>query len=363
MMVPYARHSIDEQDIDAVNEVLRSSWLTQGPKVGEFEQALCAHTGAKYAVAVSSGTAALHLACIAAGVGPGKPVVVPTLTFVASANAVIHAGGFPLLADVEWGTWLLKEQIPMVNAPVMPVYFAGLPMDIKKLKQTYRRVPIIADACHALGATVNGKRIGEMGADFTCGSTHPAKHITTGEGGFILTDNERAAELLRALRDHGRGKADDREPWARTQEVMGWNYRMTEIQAALGISQLRKADTWLARRHEIANAYCRDLNECAFPVEIAPHTTQVKSADHLFPIWLNPNRYDRREVYHRLHEKGVQVQVHYKPVHQHPFHELDPEMFPNAERYYRGCLSLPIFGTMTDAEVEHVVKSVREVLS
>lgn len=264
-LLPYGRQSVDEEDIQAVVEVLRSDYLTTGPKVREFEEAFTAYVGAKYAVAVSSGTAALHAAVFAAGIGAGDEVIVPPMTFAATANAVVFQGGKPVFADVDSDTLLLnpaeleKKITPRTKA-IIAVDYAGQPCDYDSLRAItdHHRLMLIADACHALGAMYKGRKVGTL-ADLNIFSFHPVKHITTGEGGMITTDNPKFAEQLRIFRNHGittdHREREQQGSWFYEMVDLGYNYRLTDFQCALGMSQLGKLAKWVARRQEIAAIY------------------------------------------------------------------------------------------------------------
>jgi len=380
--LPYGRQSIDSLDVEALAEAARGDFITQGPTVAEFERALAEACGAPYAVAVSSGTAALHLAALAAGVGPGDAMVVPTMTFVASANAAVYCGATPLLIDIDPATRNLsvdKLAAALDGAPakaVVAVHYAGLPAPMAEVARLARArgAAVIEDACHALGAQyLDGDRwhrVGECAhSDMTCFSFHPVKHITTGEGGAVTTSSEALYRRLLRLRSHGITKdpAECRAsegPWYYEMVELGWNYRITDLQCALGRSQLAKLPRFVERRREIAARYDRafaDLSTVVTP----PEPPGFRSSYHLYPLWLDEQRLgrSRRAVFEALQERGIGVQVHYIPVHLHPFYKdrfgTRPGQFPEAERFYRGEISIPMYPALNDSEVSHVIDEIR----
>lgn len=366
--LPYGRQWIDEADIAAVVDVLRSDWLTTGPRVAEFEGALAAATGAREAVAVSSGTAALHLTMLALHIAPGDEVIVPTLTFAASANCVVYCGGTPVFADVDAETLLIdpadvaRKITPRTRA-IVAVDFAGQPCDYDALRALADEhgLALVADACHSLGATERGRPAGSL-ADLTCFSLHPVKNITTGEGGAITTDDELIARRLRALRNHG-VSSDRREraesgAWFYEMVELGFNYRLTDFQCALGQSQLRKLPAWIERRQEIARLY-----DTAFAhdpgIRRLAVRPDVSHAYHLYVVRVA----DRDRVYGTLRDAGIGANVHYIPVHLHPFYRerfgTGEGLCPVAESAYAEILSLPLFPQMRDADAAYVVEVVR----
>jgi perosamine synthetase len=364
-MLPYSRQWVDEDDIEAVASALRSDWLTTGPAVDAFEQALAALVGARRGVAVSSGTAALHAAMYALDIGPGDEIVVPPMTFAASANAAVYLGASPVFADVEPDTLLLdpreaeKKITPRTKA-IVAVDYAGQPCDYAALRDiaARRHVALLSDACHALGASYHGRPVGAL-ADLTAFSFHPVKHITTGEGGMVLTDDDRLAERMRMFRNHGittdhRQRAE-RGAWFYEMADLGFNYRISDFQCALGISQLRKLSLWVERRREIAARY-----DAAFaghgsirPLAVRPG---VFHAYHLYVVRLATQR---DKVFRALRERGIGANVHYIPVHLHPFYRrrfgAAPGLCPVAEAAYEQILSLPVFPRMSDADADRVI--------
>ncbi len=376
--IPYGRQWLDEDDIAAVCSVLRSDWLTTGPKVGEFEEAFAHAVGAKYAVAVSSGTAALHTAMFALGIGRDDEVIVPPLTFAATANCVVYQGGRPVFADVAPDTLLLdpmevEAKITPHTRAVIAVDYAGQPCDYDTLREiTARRgLALVADACHSLGGSYRARPVGSL-ADLNIFSLHPVKHITTGEGGLITTDDEKLAQRLRRFRNHGI-TSDHRErqlkgSWFYEMVDLGYNYRLTDFQCALGLSQLRKLPGWVRRRQEIAGHY-----QAAFagmqalrPLAVKPG---VSHAYHLYVVRLNLAQLPmhRAEIFAALRTAGLGVNVHYIPVHLHPFYRrtfgTGPGWCPVAEAAYEEIISLPIFPAMTDQDVARVTAAVMKLMA
>ena len=370
MMIPYGRQTIDEEDIKAVIEVLRSDWLTTGPKVAKFEEALARYVGANYAVAVSSGTAALHCAMYALGIGPGHEVIVPTMTFAASANCVVYQGGIPVFVDVAPDTLLIdpedvERKITPQTKAIIAVDYAGQPCDYDALREIADRhhVSLVADACHSLGATYRGRSVGSL-ADLNVFSFHPVKHITTGEGGMITTDNAEYAKRLRIFRNHGitydhRGR-DAQGSWFYEMVDLGYNYRITDFQCALGTSQLQKLPRWLARRQEIARHYDEAFAEIKGIKPLAVKV-DVRHAYHLYVVRINQDEtgMGRGEFYQALRSRGIGVNVHYVPVHMHPFYQnrfgTGWGQCPVAESAYKQILSLPMHPALTDEQIKIVV--------
>lgn len=371
--IPYGKQWIDDEDIKAVVEVLKSDYLTTGPKIEEFEEKFAAYVGAKYAVAVSNGTAALHAACFAAGIGPGDEVITTPLTFAASANCVLYQGGKPVFADIDPETYNIsveeiKKKITNKTAAVIPVHFTGQPCDMEEIYEIAleNNLIVIEDAAHALGATYKGEKIGNCRfSDMTVFSFHPVKHITTGEGGMITTNKKELYDKLRLFRTHGITKEPDKyirktdESWYHEQQMLGYNYRMTDIQAALGISQLKKSDEFLKRRREIARIYNQKLAEIEW-IKLPYQETDRESSWHLYVIQVDEEKLgkSRKDVFNHLRSKGIGVQVHYIPVYWHPYYqELGYEigLCPEAESVYKKIISLPIFPGMTKEEIRRIL--------
>lgn len=369
-LIPYGRQAIDDDDIAAVVAVLRSDWLTTGPNIGEFEQALRAVTGSEHAVAVSNGTAALHAAMYALEVGPGDEVIVPALTFAASANAAVYQGATPVFADVEADTLLIdpasvRARITPRTRAIVAVDYAGQPCDYVALRAIADEhgLAIVADACHAIGGSYRGAPVGAL-ADLSTFSFHPVKHVTTGEGGAITTARAEWAERMRHFRNHGittdhRQRAEKGSFFYEMVDL-GYNYRMTDFQAALGVSQLKKLSAWVERRQAIARLYDTAFAELPLvrPLEVRP---DVSHAYHLYVVRLDTERLsvDRGAIFAALREEGVGAQVHYIPVHLHPFYRqrfgYGPGLCPVAEAAYEQILSIPMFPGMSDGDVETVV--------
>ena len=372
-MLPYGLHWIDEDDIRAVSEVLRSGPITTGPKVAEFEQKVADYCGAKYAVAMSGATAGLMAACKAAGVGMGDDVITTAVTFVASAAAAAHLGARPVLADIESDTLNIDPSDVACKTrkwtkAIIPVDLAGHPAELNEIMKIAHGngAVVIEDAAHALGAEFRGKRIGSI-ADMTVFSLHPPKILTTGEGGLVLTDNADYADKLRACRHHGLVNRD-LNGWEYDVEDIGYNFRLTDFQCALGISQLKKLDFFIARRREIArryNAAFADLPEIITPTE----REYVKSVYHIYIIQLRPEMLtaDRREIFMALRAEKIGVNVHYIPLHLLTYFQREWGYrrgdFPKAQRYYDNAITLPLFPKMTDGDVQDVIDAVRKVIA
>lgn len=375
-VLPYGRQSIEEEDISALVEVLRSDWLTTGPKVSEFERAFAAYVGAREAVAVANGTAALHAAVYALRIGPGDEVIVPAITFAASANAVVYQGGTPVFADVEKETLLIdaaqvEAKISPRTRAIIAVDYAGQPCDYDALRELAEphSIAIISDACHALGGKYKDRKVGGLGR-LSAFSLHPVKHITTGEGGVITTDDDQLARRMRVFRNHGitsdHRQRDALGSWFYEMVDLGFNYRLTDFQCALGLSQLRRLDSWIERRQEIAARYDRAFaeTEAVNPLGVR---REVSHAYHLYVIRVNTDilGVDRSRIFAALRAEGIGVNVHYVPVHLHPFYRerfgTAPGLCPVAEAAYEQIISLPLFPLMTDADADDVMAAVSKV--
>jgi perosamine synthetase len=372
--LPYARQQITDDDVAAVADALRSDWLTTGPRIPAFEEQLAAVTGARHAVAFSSGTAALHGAAVAAGLGPGDEAITTPMTFAATANCVLYAGAEVRFADIRPGTLLIDPDLveaavtPRTKA-LLPVDYAGQPADYDRLRAIATRAPggplvVIADASHSLGATRDGRRVGTL-ADMSILSLHPAKILTTGEGGAVLTDDDDLAARLRRFRNHGIStELSARRDWTYAMVELGYNYRLTDIGAALGSSQLARLDEFLARRRALAARYQERLGGHDL-VEMPELDAGADSAWHFTfaRLRLERLRVDRGAVFHALRAENIGVNVHYIPVHQHPYYrERYPGLsFPVAEQAYERLLTLPLHAGMTDADVDDVVRAVDKV--
>jgi perosamine synthetase len=373
-LLPYARQWISEEDIEAVVETLRSEWLTTGPRVRAFEEGLEAATGARHAVAFSSGTAALHGAAVVAGLGRGDEVITTPMTFAATANAILYTGADVVFADVGDPT-LMGLDIDRVRVAAGPrtraifaVDYAGHPEDYKQLRDLAssldQPITIVADASHSLGADRHGRRVGTM-ADLTTLSLHPAKIVTTGEGGAVLTDRDDYAVALRRFRNHGiSSEISSRRDWRYEIVELGFNYRLSDIGAALGSSQMKRLPAFLELRRERAGQYMRALSgHWAFDIpSVAPDT---RPAWHFFFVLLRLDRLsvDRGVIYRALRAEGIGVNVHYIPVHRHPYYvsRYPGTSMPVAEAAYDRLLTLPLFPAMTKSDLADVVAALDKV--
>jgi perosamine synthetase len=377
-MIPYGRQTINEEDIRAVVEVLQSDWLTTGPKVDEFEQAFAGFVGCKEAVCVSNGTAALHAAMYALEIGPGDEVIVPAMTFAATANCVVFQGATPVYVDVDPKTLLIspdqvETKITSRSKAVIAVDYTGHPAEYDRLRDitSQNGIALVSDACHSLGASYRSRPVGTL-ADLNTFSFHPVKHITTGEGGMITTDDPRLAQRMRLFRNHGIS-SDHRQrdavgSWFYEMVDLGYNYRLTDLQCAIGISQLQRLPQWLSRRREIARQYDAALAELetVTPLDVESHVTH---AYHLYVVRFNLDllQAERVDIYSGLRGQDIGANVHYIPVHLHPFYRkhfgTGPGLCPVAEAAYEQIISLPIFPSMTNADVEQVLHALNRVLS
>lgn len=363
MSIPYGRQSISEDDITAVTEVLRSDWITQGPTIERFEKAIAEYVGAEHAVAYSSGTAALHGAAWAAGLGPGDVCYTSPLTFMATPNAARYVGATPGLVDVSPDTWNLNlHLLPEDADAVFPVHYAGLPVNLAEPGWSKSPRVVIEDAAHALGAQTPDGPVGNCRhSDMTCFSFHPVKPITTGEGGMVTTNNTELAERLRRFRTHGIVRKPEKGGWYYEISELGHHYRMTDIQAALGLSQLGRINGFVASRNDIAASYREGLS--GTDIQLPPEAPQGYSHGyHLFPVIVP----ERGKAFEELHRKGVRVQVHYVPVHHHPISRDLRNVgagFPIVEQVYEGLLSLPIFPGLSQESLEQVIQAVLELES
>jgi len=376
-LLPYGRQSIDESDIQAVVDTLLSDWLTTGPKVAEFEEAIAAWIGAKYAVSFSSGTAALHAATFTAGLQAGDEAITSPLTFAATANCVLYQGATPVFADVQADTLNLDPEQAAVRITsrtkaILPVAYAGHPAEMDSILQLAARhgLIVIEDACHALGAEYRGRRVGSL-ADMTVFSFHPVKHLTTGEGGMVTTDSPAFAETLRRFRNHGiSSDARERQSagrWHYEMVLLGFNYRLTDVACALGLQQLKKLESNLAHRRQIAARYTAEFRD--MPGVLVPQVRDgVNPAWHLYPIRLELSKLStsRGEVFDALRAENIGVNVHYIPVHHHRYYRerfgYKGGEYPVAEAAYERLISLPMFHGMTEGDVEDVVRAAGKVL-
>jgi perosamine synthetase len=375
-LLPYGRQSIGEDDIQAVVDVLRSDWLTTGPKVAEFEESFAAWVGAKHAVSFSSGTAALHGAAFAAGLKPGDEAITTPMTFAATANCVLYQGATPVFADVSTDTLNLDPEqvaarITARTRAVLPVDYAGHPAEMDAILELAARhgLIVIEDASHALGAEYRQRRTGGI-AHMTVFSFHPVKHLATGEGGMVTTDRADCAEALRRFRNHGiSSEARQRQTagqWHYEMVLLGFNYRLTDMACALGLSQLKKLKANLLRRREIAERYSTVFAGLA-GVTLPAVRADVNPAWHLYPIRLNLEKLtaDRAQVFRALRAENIGVNVHYIPVHRHPYYRdrfgYRGGEYPIAEDAYERLISLPMFHGMSDQDVEDVITAVKKI--
>lgn len=376
-MIPYGRQSIDQSDAEAVATATRAPMITQGPTIERFEEAVASYVGASHAVAFSSGTAALHGAAAAAGLSTGDEVVVPPITFAASVNCVLYVGAKPQLVDVSSDTLNLDlpaaaDRIDELGAKAaVPVSFAGLPVALERLAGVGEGVTIIEDAAHALGAERAGRKVGaDGGADMTAFSFHPVKPMTTGEGGMVVTASEELAERLRAFRTHGIVRdpevAEREGPWFYDLKEIGFNYRITDIQCALGLNQLPRLDSWIERRNEIAETYRKALADVEDVILPPAAGDGDLHGYHLFAVQIRGGPERRRTVFEILRASGIGVQVHYIPLYRLSLYRemgFDPVDYPNSERYYQGAISLPIFPALGPQETTRVVETLRGALA
>ena len=385
-MIPYGRQDITEEDIDVVVEVLRSDFLTQGPVVPQFEEAVRAHVGANYAVAVNSATSALHIACLALGLGPGDWLWTSPITFVASANCGLYCGAKVDFVDIDSRTYnlsplalegklLAAEKEGRLPKVLVAVHLCGQSCDMGSIYALCRKynVKIIEDASHAIGGKYKGQYVGSCRySDVTVFSFHPVKIVTTGEGGMALTNDFGLAEKMNLLRTHGitrderlMTKAPD-GPWYYQQLELGFNYRMTDIQAALGASQMRRVNEFVSKRHELANRYNNELAQLPL---VTPYISQdAYSAYHLYVIRLELTKINKthKEVFELLREKGIGVNLHYMPVYKQPYYEemgYSENEFPEAKAYYSEAISLPIYPGLNFAEQDKVIGALTAALS
>lgn len=380
-MIPYGRQEITEADIEAVVAVLRSDFLTQGPAVPGFEKAVADYCGAGHALAVNSATSALHIACLALGLGPGDWLWTSPITFVASANCGLYCGAQVDFVDIDPSSGNLcpdaleaklvrAEQEGRLPKVVVPVHLAGEPCDMQAINALARKYGfrVIEDASHAIGGSYQGERIGSCRySDITVFSFHPVKVITTGEGGMAMTNDAALAARMALLRSHGITR-DPKQmthapdgPWYYQQVELGYNYRMTELQAALGSSQLVRLDQYVARRHDLARRYDRELAD--LPLELPWNDPQGYSGLHLYVVRLQSDAgVGHAEIFARLRASGIGVNLHYIPVHTQPYYRrmgFAEGDFPQAERYYSRVISLPMYPSMSDAQQQQVIAAVR----
>jgi len=377
--IPYGRQWIDDKDIEAVTETLKSDYLTTGPKIKEFEDKFADYVDAKYAVAIANGTAALHAATYAAGIKEGDEVITTPLTFAATANSVLYQNATPVFADIDPDTYnisaeTIEDKITDKTKTIIPVHYTGQPCDMDKIKKIANEndLIIIEDGAHAVGATYKDQKIGSIG-DMTSFSFHPVKNMTTGEGGMITTDSKELYDKLMKFRTHGITKNDSEYinkshgPWYHEQQELGYNYRITDIQAALGITQLEKLDKFLARRREMVNKYNNEFKEIDGLI-IPEQLEKTNSAWHIYVLQLELEKLtaDRKEIFNALIEKNLGVNVHYIPVYFHPYYQslgYQKGICPKAEWLYERIITIPLYPKMTDQKVNEVIKRIKSTIN
>lgn len=371
-MIPYGRQTIEDDDINAVIEVLKSDYLTTGPKIAEFEKSVADYVGAKYAVAISNGTSALHAACFAAGIGPGDEVITTPITFAASSNCVLYCGGTPVFADIDPKTYNIdpddiRKKITDKTKAIIAVHLAGQPCDMDEIHKIAKEnnLIVIEDGAHALGSVYKGKKVGSL-SDMTTFSFHPVKPITTGEGGMIVTDNEEFYKKMVLFRSHGITRDEAMMtrkdgPWFYQQFDLGFNYRITDIQCALGCSQMKKLDRFLAKRKEIVLRYNEAFADCENIV--TPYQLpETESGWHLYIVQVK--NCDRKQIFEALRDKGIGVNVHYIPVYMHPYyqeHGYKDVHCKNAEEVYSHIISLPLYPGLTEEQQSYVIDTLKSL--
>jgi UDP-4-amino-4,6-dideoxy-N-acetyl-beta-L-altrosamine transaminase len=382
-MIPYGRQDITQDDIDAVVRTLQSDFLTQGPAVPRFEQAVSDYCGAKHAVAASNATAALHISCLALGLGKGDLLWTSPITFVASANCALYCGADVDFVDIDPGTYNLcvkaleakliqAEKEGRLPKIVVPVHLCGRSCDMQSIHALSQRFgfKVVEDASHAIGGTYNGQPVGNCRySDITVFSFHPVKIITTAEGGMAVTQDDALAERLSLLRSHGITRDPQAMthtpdgPWYYQQVELGFNYRLTDVQAALGISQLSRIDSYVARRREIAATYRETLADLDTVLNLPAVDSDTGSSWHLFVVALAQGPEKRRPLFEHLRASGIGVQVHYIPVHLQPYYQklgFREGMYPNAEDYYSRAFSLPLYPSMGEVKLRHCIETIRQ---
>jgi UDP-4-amino-4,6-dideoxy-N-acetyl-beta-L-altrosamine transaminase len=372
--IPYGGQSIDEEDIEEVVKVLKSDWITTGPKIEEFESSLCRYIGCRYAVVVNSGTSALDIALQTLNLPRGSEVITTPFTFVATSNAILYNNLTPVFVDIERETRNIdpeeiRKKITDRTKVILCVDYAGHPCDINEIKEIADKynLYLIEDACHAVGSEYKGKKVGNF-ADMTVFSFHPVKHMTTGEGGAVVTNNEKFYEKLKMLRNHGIDKSalerfGPTASWAYDMKMLGRNYRITDFQCALGISQLRKLEEFIRKREWIAKMYneaFEDVHEIETPI-VKPY---VKHAWHIYTVLLNG--INRDEFFSKMRERNIGVNVHYIPIYRFSYYQehfnFNPKDFPVTKEVFSKIVTLPLYPKMEDEEVEYVINTVKETI-
>ena len=369
--ISYGRQSIDEADIQAVVDTLRSPYLTQGPKIEEFEQLIADYVGVKYAVSFCNGTAALHGACYATGIGEGDEVITSPITFAASANCVRYVGGTVVFADIDATTYNIdpveiRKNISAKTKAIIPVDFSGQPVDIDEIMAIAKEhnLVVIEDGAHSLGATYKGRKVG-ITADLTMFSFHPVKPMTTAEGGIIVTNNEEYYKKLLKFRSHGieqTAYAQEQGGWYYEMTELGYNYRMTDLQAALGVSQLKKLDTFIAKRQELAEQYNQALTNVE-GIKIPEQLADTQSGWHLYMIQLE--HANRKEVFDSMRAANIGVHVHYIPVYWHPYYQqlgYERGLCPVAEAWYEKALTLPVHPGITQENINFIIEKLKTTI-
>lgn len=372
-LLTYGRQAIDEEDIQAVVDVLRSPFLTTGPKIEEFEQTIADYVGTKYAVAFSNGTAALHGACYAAGVGEGDEVITSPITFAASANCVRYMNGTVIFADIDEKTYNIdvkeiEKNITYRTKVIIPVDFTGQPADMDPIMELAKKhnLIVIEDGAHSLGATYNGRKVGTL-ADMTMFSFHPVKPVTTAEGGVIVTDSEEYYKKMLRFRGHGIEQtpyAQEQGDWYYEMTDLGYNYRMTDLQAGLGISQMKKLDKFITKRRELATMYNKLFADVK-GIKVPYHLPNIESGWHLYSLQL-PEYVDRKEVFNAMRESSIGVHVHYIPVYWHPYYQqlgYQKGLCPKAENWYKHALTLPLHIAVTESDQLLVTKKIDTLIN
>jgi UDP-4-amino-4,6-dideoxy-N-acetyl-beta-L-altrosamine transaminase len=374
--IPYGRQTISKSDVAVVLKVLQSNFITQGPQISSFERIVADYVGVAYGVAFSSGTAALHAACWAAGVTEGDEVITTPLTFAASANCILYCGGIPVFADIKYNVPLIDpveivKKISKRTKALIPVDYSGIPADYEELNQLAKKnnLTVIADAAHSLGGTYKNNKVGQL-ADMTVFSFHPVKTITTGEGGMVVTNNKKFYDRLVLFRTHGITKnkellsTQQNVKWYYEMQDLGYNYRLTDFQAALGISQFKRLDKFIKKRQFIADIYLAQLKNLV-GLDLISVPKNRTCAWHLFPILINQKKRD--QIFNLFHKAGIGVQVHYIPVHMHPYYRdrfrYKQGDFPNAETFFERELSIPIFPKLTNSEIRYVIGITKSIIS
>jgi UDP-4-amino-4,6-dideoxy-N-acetyl-beta-L-altrosamine transaminase len=376
--IPYGRQNINNNDIERVVEILKSDFLTTGPMVELFEKKIAEYVGAKYAVVVSNGTAALHAACFAADIGPGDEVITSPITFAASANCVLYQGGTPVFADINTKTYnidpkSIEEKITDKTKAIIPVHYTGQSVDLDPIIKIAKKydLKIIGDAAHAIGTKYKGKKIGSI-VDMTEFSFHPVKTITSGEGGAITTNSKELYEKLKLFRTHGITKENDQlinneGPWYYEQQDLGYNYRLTDIQCALGISQLERIEAFKKRRNEITEEYnkaFKDLDEIILQEE--PDFSDTSRHLYIIQLVLEKLTIGRKEFFNKLRDKNIGVNVHYVPVYFHPYYKnmgYEKGLCPHAEKLYERMITIPLHPSMSDEDVNYVINTIKTLVN